>query len=106
MNRHERRRLKARNGGWLPMMRAQPEPRSAAEQREMFDHLKTEFPQRSDAELWTSIRGANSELREVWQNDLYTCFVIPWKGRGPGGCDVIQLSIRRNDRAPPREQHA
>jgi hypothetical protein len=102
MNRHQRRAHKAQQG-WLPLERAVYRQKSPAQLQALFDHTKTTWPQYTDDDIWQSIRAGQGELGELWKNDTYQVHVIRHDGRGPKGCDIIQLSIKRLDRGPARD---
>jgi len=101
MNRHERRRAKATTG-WIPL--EQYRFVSSKEQREkMYRDTKAAFPEMEDGKIRASIDAATDELGDYWRNDVYAVHRIVWAGRGPDGCDIVQLSIKRHDRAPAKD---
>jgi hypothetical protein len=92
---------KTRPRNWQPMARATFRQKTAAEKRDMIKHIRTTFPDITEAEAARAITEASSELGEVWMNDRYQCHVIRHPGgvRGPNDdCGIIQLSIKRLDR--------
>lgn len=88
---------------WQPLSRARLIPKSPEQLLALFEHSKASFPEKSDDEIWGTIAAARSELGELWKNDQYQVHVIRWEGRGPAGCDVVQLSIKRLDQQWPRD---
>jgi hypothetical protein len=89
----------ARHPGWRPLVRATAIPKSEDQKRRMREDLKRLFPDCPEEDIDKRIEEAASELTELWKNHLYQVHVIRHTG-GPDDCGIIQLSIKRNDRAP------
>lgn len=51
------------------------------------------------------LAAADSEIKETWRNDKYVVHVIPWPALKLNGhsTPIVQLSIRRIDRAAVRD---
>jgi hypothetical protein len=101
MNRHERRKAKAKTG-WVPLEQYVL-TRTKAEIDAMVRDLAAHFPNKSEDEHRRSILNGMGELDDYWRNDQYAVHVIRWRGQGPNGCDIVQLSIKRHDRLPTRD---
>ena len=94
MNRHERRKAKAVHG-WVPMRPAIPVSKTPEELQALADHVRRVIPEATEQQIREQLARAENELREVWKNDLYTCWVIRQEEGGHPG--IIHLSIKRND---------
>jgi len=104
LNRQQRRAARA-TGKWVPLERAVRVPLSGAEIAERIEHARAICPDLSVAAIRAQVMAAMSEDSEIWKNDQYQVHVIPWEGLRINGrtVPVVQLSIRRLDRAPARD---
>ena len=82
MNRHERRKAKAKTG-WVPLEQYVL-TRTKAEIDAMVRDLAAHFPNKSEDEHRRSILNGMGELDDYWRNDQYAVHVIRWRGQGPG----------------------
>lgn len=90
---------------WQPLQKATVVRKTPAEIEALVRGLRRDHPQYSEETIRERIEMAYGEMRETWKNDRYTVTKIDWPALNINGreCPVIQLSIRRNDRAAPRD---
>lgn len=89
--------------GWEPLRPATYALKTPEQIEDMVADLMARFPHLDEAHVRDTIDRSMGELGTVWKNWLYTVHVIRWKGQGPKGVDIVQLSVKRNDRAPVRD---
>ncbi len=104
LNRQQRRAARAK-GEWTPLTRGTIVKRTEAQIAASIMQAKEMRPDMAEAEIRRIIEAATNEGSEVWKNDQYQVHVIPWEPIRINDRDapVIQLSIRRIDRAPCRD---
>ncbi len=104
LNRQQRRASRAK-GEWIPLIRATVIKPTEAQIAERVMQAKELRPDFTEAAIRQIIADATAEASEVWKNDQYQVHVIPWEPLRINDrlVPVIQLSIRRLDRAPSRD---
>lgn len=95
-----RRKLPDRFSPWSPLQPAIRKELTEAQIREHVAHALRIMP---DADPEKVRAMCTEDVGDLWKNDRYTVHVLRFEGEGPGGCAIVQLSIRRNDRAPARD---
>ena len=104
MNRRDRRAAKAQ-GGWIPLQRASLIPRERDQIAEAMAHIRRVAPNVDVETVRDIVERAGDVISETWKNDRYQVHVIRWGELKMNGqwTPIVQLSIRRNDRAPCRD---
>lgn len=104
LNRQQRRAARA-GGQWIPLQRATIVPRTERQIEDTIQHAGDIAPHVDPARLRELVEHAGDEVAETWRNDRYQVHVIPWPGIKINGrtVPIVQLSIRRLDRAPCRD---
>lgn len=104
MNRRIRRRAIATDT-WIPLRRVSHVPFSDAEIERRARESCAIMPGLTMEHARETIRLAVDEVKETWRNHLYQVHVIPWTPMKINGraMPLVQLSIRRLDRAPARD---
>jgi hypothetical protein len=93
------------HGRWVPLARARLIP-PTAEQIEIRVRQGLKLcPDLTEEQVRSTVAGITATAGDLWANDRYQVHVIRWEPLVINGRDapVIQLSIRRLDRAPARD---
>jgi len=99
----KRSKLQQREQGrWQPLYRATITQKTPEQKEALVQGIVSNFPEYTEAQTRDIIEKSHNEIREVWKNDQYTVMVIKWPPM-EGWPPIVQLSIRRNDRAPMRD---
>lgn len=104
LNRQQRRAARA-TGRWTPLQPATTLPRDPQQIEAAIRHASEIAPNVDPQRIRELVEQAGDEIAETWQNDRYLVHVIRWAGININNrtVPVVQLSIRRLDRAACRD---